>query len=78
MNIFVIKTKSGFLNKTVRLQLSQDRCDEFTKILKDHNLERETKMRMYLTNISPLFILLFLIPFGLMALVFIWGAFMNR
>lgn len=72
MNIFVLKTKSGFINNTVRLQLSQDRVDQFMLILQNHGLVRETKTKMYLTNVSPLFIVLFVVPFGLVALFLLY------
>ena len=78
MNTFVLKTKSGFINNTVRLQLSQDRVDQFMQILQNHGLVRETKTKMYFTNVNPWFIVLFVVPFGLVALLFVYATFFNR
>jgi hypothetical protein len=78
MNIFVLKTKSGFINHTIRLQLSQDRANQFVQILQDHGLVRETKMRMNITNINPWFIIFFIVPFGLIALWLFIMTFLNR
>ena len=78
MNIFVLKTKSGFVNNTIRLQLSADRAEQFLQILQNHNLIRETKTRMYFTNVNPWFIVLFIIPFGLLVLWFVLGMFISK
>lgn len=71
MNVFVLKTKSGFINNTVRLQLSPERVNEFTQLLQDRGILRETKTKMYLTNINPWFIILFMMPLELIILWFI-------
>lgn len=78
MNIFVLKTKSGFINNTVRLQLSQERVEEFIQLLQNHGLMRETKTRMYFTNVSPWFVILFIIPFGLIVLLFVFVTIFNK
>ncbi len=78
MNIYVLKTKSGFINKTVRLQVSEDRAAQFNEILSQHNITRETKTRMYFTGVNPWFILLFGVPFGLLCLWFLYGVWVNR
>ena len=78
MNIYVLVTKTGFLNNSVRLQVSEERIAEFEQILASHNLQRETKLHMYLTGVSPLFILFFLVPFALFAFVLLAGVFLSK
>jgi hypothetical protein len=69
MNIYVLVTKTGFLNNSVRLQVSKERVAEFEQNLASHGLQRESKTHMYLTEVSPSFVIFFLVPFGLIVLI---------
>lgn len=70
LGIYVIKFK-GLMQKTVRLQVSPERASEFENILSSHNILRESQSHLYFTGVNKWFILLFVIPFGLIALLFI-------
>lgn len=71
-NVYVLKIKNKFINNTIRLQLSKERSDEFALLLQKYGLERESKLKMYLTGVSGSFMIFVIIPFGFITLWFIW------
>ncbi len=77
LGIYVIKFK-GLTQKTVRLQVSQERANEFENILASQNIFRESQSHMYFTGVNKWFILLFIIPFGLIVILMLYGTLFSR
>jgi hypothetical protein len=64
---YVLKIRGGF-GKKVQLQVTIDRAKEFEQILISQGVNRESVGYMYVTGVNKWFILLFVLPFGLMIL----------
>ncbi len=77
LGIYVIKFK-GLTQKTVRLQVSQERANEFENILASQNIFRESQSHMYFTGVNKWFILLLIIPFGLIVILMLYGTLFSR
>lgn len=77
LGIYVIKFR-GLTQKMVRLQVSQERTSEFENILASHNILRKSQSHMYFTGVNKWFILLFIIPFGLIVILMLYGTLSSR
>jgi hypothetical protein len=71
LRIYVLQLK-GLLKKTVRLQVSSKKTEEFEAILMSHTISRETSGHMYRTGINKWFIILFVVPFSLLILSYLY------
>lgn len=66
--VFVIRLKNSFFGNTINLQVSPERIDEFNQILVAHNIMRESKIKMLLFETNKWFVILFILPFSVLAL----------
>jgi len=77
LGVYVIKFK-GLTQKTIRLQVSPEQANEFENILASHGILRESQSHMYFTGVNKWFILLFIIPFGLIVILMLYGTLSSR